>query len=258
MKQVGRFVAQVMACGFAVAAASLITAQAEQGSAKVQGIPQGTAQYSTGGGWQDLAKGSVLSPGSTVKTDAEGIVDLQLKPTGSTVRVEPSTTFTIGTLTCDDTGAEKVCVTELTVASGRVLAVAKKSGSMSRFTIKTQTGLVTVKEGWVDVSASGRASAIKGIIEVKYNAPGAPAPTMFTVKGNETFEPTLNNNQGGVIRTPGEDQNWAIAQLNSAVGMGGAAPMAKPIIKNPEQSPVMEPTREAVSPSEPVYTENES
>lgn len=261
MKQVGRFVAQVTAFGMAAAAALVLSAQAGQGSAIVNAIPQGTAQYTTdGASWQGLVAGADLNAGSTIKTDSEGIVDLTLKPSNSMLRVSPSSTVTLGTISSEDTGAEKITVIELQLTSGRLLGTAAKSSSLSRFDIKTQVGTVSVKEGWFDVSASGRASVIKGFAEVKYNAPGAPAPTTFNVKAGETFEPTLNNNQGGVIRTPAEDLNWAKQQIASLMssGMGpGKVPIARPLIKAPEQPALQTPTVSVVEGYQPPPSEIE-
>ncbi|MEP6662425.1 MAG: hypothetical protein ABJC04_02065, partial [Verrucomicrobiota bacterium] len=96
MKLTGNFMGKLFACVTALIFVSSMNIRADsmqQGSAKVRQI-RGSAKYTTsaGGEWLPLKVGATLKAGSSIKTAAESIVDLDLGVNGPVVRVTPDTT----------------------------------------------------------------------------------------------------------------------------------------------------------------------
>jgi hypothetical protein len=199
MKNHMRFLPGFLACSVLTLA---ITAVADSGSARVDGVRAGSAQYSADGvTWSEVKKGVVLSPGATVKTDSLGIVDLYLGKNGPYVRVTPDSTLTLTTLNLDSGAGEAIVTTELGLKSGKIQGVVRRMSAASKYEVATPVGVVGVTGTKYQVSARGEFSVLDGNGYVKYNAPGAPTPTDFQVRTGYTFEPTLNNNKGGLIES---------------------------------------------------------
>lgn len=214
-----RFLPGLLACS---ALAFAISAQAGAGSARVDAVKGGAAQYSTDGvTWSELKKGAVLSPGATVKTDSMGIVDLYLAKNGPFVRLTPDTTLTLSTLNVDSGAGETIITTEMDLKAGKIQGVVNKMSAASKYTVAVPVGVVHITGTKYQVSARGEFSVKEGQGGIAYNAPGATAPADFQVRAGYTFEPTLNNNKGGLIETlPSVTEEITVA----ANELGGAMP----------------------------------
>ncbi len=214
-----RFLPGLLACG---ALAMAFSAQAGAGSARVDAIKGGAAQCSTDGvTWNEVKKGAVLSPGATVKTDSMGLVDLYLAKNGPYVRLTPDTTLTLSTLNIESGVGETIVTTEMDLKAGTIQGVVNKMSAASKYTVATPVGVVHITGTKYQVSARGEFSVKEGQGSMVYNAPGATAPTDFQVRAGYTFEPTLNNNKGGLIETlPSVTEEITVA----ANELGGAMP----------------------------------
>lgn len=202
MKFLGR-TARLVACGVVLASALATNAWAEQGSAKVQAIRAGSAQYSVDGViFSPLQVGAVLEQGATIKTDSMGVVDLYMGKNGPLVRMTPATTLALSTLTSEAGAGETVVNTELGLSTGRILGVVRKMNASSRYEVKTPVGTAGIRGTHYEASATGRVIVEDGIVEVTFSPPGAATPTRFEVQGGYMFDPTLNNGRGGVVATP--------------------------------------------------------
>lgn len=191
-----------LATGMAVCAALAWDGWAEPGSAKVQAIRAGSAQYSTDGvNYQTLQAKAVLEQGCTIKTDSMGIVDLYLGKNGPLVRLTPATTLALTTLTFDPGAGETVISTELGLSTGRILGIVRKMSASSRYDVKTPVGTCQIQGTKYEISATGRVLVEEGVSEVGFAPPGASSPTRFEVQAGYTFDPTLNTGRGGVVPT---------------------------------------------------------
>lgn len=199
------------------------SALAGTGSARVDAVRAGAAHYSTDGvTWNEVKKGVVLGPGATIKTDTLGVVDLYLGKNGPFVRVTPDTTLALTTLNVESGAGETIITTELGLRAGKIQGVVRKMSAASRYEVVTPVGVVGIRGTKYQVSARGEFSVLEGSGYVKYNAPGATAPTEFQVRAGYTFEPTLNNNKGGLIESlPSINE-----EITLAAGQMGAAPAA--------------------------------
>lgn len=203
----------------AIALANL--AVADVGSARVDAVRAGAAHYSTDGvTWNEVKKGVVLGPGATIKTDTLGVVDLYLGRNGPFLRVTPDTTVVLSTLNVEKGAGETIVTTELGLRAGKIQGVVRKMSAASRYEVVTPVGVVGIRGTKYQVSARGEFSVLEGSGYVRYNAPGATAPTEFQVRTGYTFEPTLNNNKGGLIESlPSINE-----EITLAAGQLGAAP----------------------------------
>jgi hypothetical protein len=193
----------VIACGVALWAGLASNVWAEQGSAKVQAIRAGTAQYSADGvTFNPLQVGTVVQQGSTVRTDTMGIVDLYLGKNGPLVRLTPATTLALTTMTLDAGAGETVINTELGLSTGRIQGVVRKMSASSRYQVKTPVGTCTIRGTKYEISATGRLIVEEGVVDFAFSPPGATSPTVFEVRAGYMFDPTLNNGRGGVVPTP--------------------------------------------------------
>jgi hypothetical protein len=203
MKLLGRSI-NAAVCGLVLFTMGLSsTAFADQGSAKVQSIRSGSAQYSTdGNSWTPLAVGTVLSEGATVKTDTLGVVDLFLGKNGPLVRLTPATTLTLTKLGLTEGAGETVVDTQLGLTTGRIQGVVRKLSQTSNYAVKTPVGTCGIRGTKYEISSTGRVSVLEGIVDVWFTPAGANAPVRFEVRAGYTFDPSQNNGQGGVTPTP--------------------------------------------------------
>jgi hypothetical protein len=211
------------------------------GSARVDAVRAGAAQYSTDGvTWNEVKKGVVLNPGATIKTDTLGVVDLYLGKNGPFVRVTPDTTLALTTLNVESGAGESIITTELGLRAGKIQGVVRKMSAASKYEVVTPVGVVGIRGAKYQVSARGEFSVLEGNGYVKYNAPGAPAPTDFQLRAGYTFEPTLNNNKGGLIESLpsiNEEITLAAGQYGGVAGVevagkAGYAPEPTWVIEN--------------------------
>jgi hypothetical protein len=127
MKQCARLLSGLVAFGATAVVVSSLTVVAEPGAAKVQAIKAGGAQFSTDGStWNTLQVGAVLPEGTTIKTDAAGIVDLDLGKNGSAIRMTSGTTLELKTLGIAPGAGEDITTTELGLPEGKIHAVVRK------------------------------------------------------------------------------------------------------------------------------------
>lgn len=218
MKQVGRVINRLVACGVALFIASVLTTRAGEGTAKVQAISHGAAQYSTDGKeWQSLSIGTVLKAGSSVKTDAGAVVDLFLKDNGPVVRVTPATRLDLTTLTFDDgEGDSKTINTELGLQNGRVLGAVKKLAAASKYEVKTPKGTCGIRGTKFDISASGKIVVVEGAVLVRYTNTQGVESTQLITKG-QTFDPAGNGGAGAVVPTAAADNRSAKSEVDASI-----------------------------------------
>ncbi len=215
MKNVQHVSTRAIAWGLTAAVCMWIAAQAAEGSARVVAIRAGGADYTTDGTtWYQLEPGTVLKAGSTVRTDAMGVVDLNLGKNGGRVRLTPGTTLALNTLSVEQGAGESIANTEMGLSTGRIQGVLRKLSASSRFEVRTPVGSAGIRGTKYDISANGRVTVIEGLVQVYYTPPGATAPVKFDVPAGYTFDPTENSGRGGVIPTPFNVQDQIDADLN--------------------------------------------
>jgi hypothetical protein len=220
MKQYARFLPGLLAGGAMVLTVSVLGAP---GSARIDAVRAGSARYSTDGvNWLDAKAGAVLGPGATIRTDTLGVVDLDLGKNGPFVRVTPDSDLALKTLDLSSGAGETVVTTELGLNRGKVQGVVRKLSAASRYQVITLVGTVAIRGTRYQVSARGEASIEDGDGVVRYMGPGATAPTEYVVRSGYTFEPTLNNNRGGLVETlPSVTEEIRVATGGSAGGAPG-------------------------------------
>jgi len=222
MKQYLRFLPGLLAGG---AVALAISASAATGNARVDAVRAGNVKYSTDGvSWMDAKAGAVLNPGTTIKTDSLGVADLYLGKNGPNVRVTPDSEMTLKTLDIESGAGETIITTELGLKMGKIQGWVRKLSAASRYEVITPVGTVGIRGGKYQVSARGEVSIEDGEGFVRYTAPGATAPTEQQIRAGYSFEPSLNNNRGGLIETlPSvtEEITVAVSEFSGAAPEGG-------------------------------------
>ncbi len=226
MKKNGNWKVSVVGGAVSLALALALTARAQEATAKVQRIAAGSAQCSEDGStWQTLQAGAVLKQGTTIKTDASGVVDLYLGKNGPLLRVAPDTTLKFNTLTCDKGAGETITDTELGLDNGKITGIVRKISGSSKFEIKTASTTCAIKGTKFDGSSRGQFAIKDGTAEVFYTPAGETSPTRFDVPGGYTFEPSANGGKGGVIPTPAELVLDFQQSLDALTGIPGAQAM---------------------------------
>jgi hypothetical protein len=199
MKQYVRFLPGLLAGGAMALTVSVLGAT---GTARLDAVRAGYVRYTTDGvNWMDAKAGAVLSPGATVKTDTLGVADFYLAKNGPYVRVTPDSELTLKTLNQESGAGETIVTTQLGLNRGKLQGVVRKMSAASKYEVITLVGSVLIRGTKYQVSARGEVSVEDGEGVVRYNAPGATAPTEYVVRAGYTFEPTLNSNRGGLIET---------------------------------------------------------
>lgn len=154
MKQIGIFKKLVVGSVAILTLACTLDVQAEakQAAGKVRKVV-GTAQVSVaGGGWTALKAGAEIKPGSAIRTGAESTVDVFLN--NSVIRVTPDTTVSVDKLQIDNSGAENIYSTGLSVKSGRLLGNVKKLAHASKYEIKTPNGVAGIRGTDFDIKVT--------------------------------------------------------------------------------------------------------
>lgn len=267
MKRNARLFSGLVTIGAVALAGASLSAAA--GSAEVKAIRAGGSQYTLDGAtWYTLQVGTVLPQGATVKTDAAGVVDLDLGKNGPGVRVSPATTLELNTLQITEGAGEKMATTELGLPEGKILFSVRKLSPSSKWEVRTPVSTCGIRGSRGAATSRGEFALSEGSGYVRYTAPGAAAPTNFDVLGGYMFDPALNNNRGGVIEilpsinveieeaasglmaftpTGGVPSGWAPSPLwsmpgpsgISPIGAGGAGtPWSMPLVTEPS-TPIM-------------------
>ncbi len=201
MKPVGCF-SKWVACGAALATMMAIcSVQAATGRAVVRTV-HGTASYSDQGGqWQPLKTGQALSPGATVKTGVDGMVDLFLGDNGPSVHLFDSTTLGLDRLQVERTGPDAVIETQLNLTSGTIRGEVRHLSAASKYEVKTPNVVVGVRGTKYQISANGVVSVIEGSVVVVYINPSTQQMSTHTVGSGQTFVPPLNPAAPGATPT---------------------------------------------------------
>jgi len=208
--------AQLVACGIALCTVLAASAQAEPGSAKVQAIQAGSAQYSEDGvAYNPLQVGTVLAEGATIKTDSMGVVDLNLGKNGPWVRLTPATTLALTMLGVDKGAGETIVDTELGLSTGCILGEVKKMSLSSRYEVKTPVGSALIHAAKYQMCATGRLIVEEGEADFNFAPAGATSATPYKVPAEYMFDPTLNSGRGGVVPTPMSTRELLQAEFGS-------------------------------------------
>ena len=113
-----------------------LSAQVFPGKAKVRSI-KGSASYVLPGETaKPLKVGTVLTTGSTVKTDARSSVDLFLGNSAGVVRLTENSVLALDKLSLTDTGADTVVDIQLHVPEGTIVGNVNKLAAASRYQIE--------------------------------------------------------------------------------------------------------------------------
>lgn len=202
MKQRARLLTGLLAYGATAAMALSLTTLADPASAKVQAIRSGGAQYSTDGStWNTVQVGATLHAGASIRTDAAGVVDLNLGRNGPALRMTPGTTLVIRTLQLMEGAGETIADTQLDLPNGKIHAIVRKVGASSRYEVRTPVSTCGVRGTDISVTSRGDLVVEKGTGYALYTPPGQTEAREFQVPGGYMFDPALNNNNGGVIET---------------------------------------------------------
>lgn len=180
--------------GVAVLATALNSLQAQTvpGKAEVRAI-KGPVVYSTGGGPSMPAKvGTVLGPGTTVKTGAGASVDLFLGNSAGLVRLTENTTLALDKLTLTDTGADTAVEVQLNLTDGTILGNVNKLSAASRYEIKTPNGVAGIRGTRFRMAANSFIVLLEGTMVFVYVPGGNQNPTPYTLAGPPAvyFSPT--------------------------------------------------------------------
>jgi hypothetical protein len=160
-----------------------LVAQTVPGKAEVRAV-KGVAVYSSGTGpSMPLKVGTILGPGSTVKTGAGSTVDLFLGKTAGTIRMTENTTLSMDKLTLTDTGADTAVEVQLGLSEGTILGNVNKLSAASRYEIKVPNGVAGIRGTRYQMSANNTLVVLDGTVVFVYVPPGGGNPTPYTVAG---------------------------------------------------------------------------
>ena len=231
MKQLGRFWTNLAASGCAVALA--YAASANTGSATVQAIPSGNAQFAASSAeWQPLQVGTVLEQGSTIKTDANGVVQLYLGQNGPLLRIAPSSTVELALLKQVAGAGEAITTTRIKVTKGNVGGVVKKMSSASQYVVQTANGSFSVNGSKYAASATGRFTLQEGEATVVYTAPGSKKSVTYAMTAGQTFDPAADRGNGAVLMTSADIASEVALYMDTSV-INEYNPVAKHWVSSP-------------------------
>lgn len=157
-----------------------IQAQTVAGKAVVRAI-KGAANYSTDGAtFLPLKTGSVLPPGSVLKTAPGSTVDLFLGSSAGIIRVEENSTLAVDKLTLTDTGADTVVDVQLNLPEGTMLFNAGKLSAASKYEIKVPNGVAGIRGTKGRVSSTSYIVLLDGTL-IFVHVPTGQQPVPYTL-----------------------------------------------------------------------------
>lgn len=182
----------------------------------------GTATYTADGStWQPLLLGATLHPGAVIKTSPDSTVDIVLgespapisnsggpglnnaaayasglPPTSSgftavaqqnVIRILADTELAVDKLTYQDTGAETTTDTELDLKSGKIFGNVKKISAMSKYEVKTPTGVAGIRGTTFALGSDGSVWCTDGSVVVSFMGPNGIVTQV--VNQGQVFDP---------------------------------------------------------------------
>ena len=187
-----RTLKSVALASLALALTYSLQAQTVPGKAEVRAL-KGAAMYSTGGGpSMPLKVGTVLGPGTTVKTGGNSSVDLFLGNSAGLIRLTENSTLTLDKLTLTDTGADTAVEVQLNLPDGTILGNVNKLSAASRYEIKTPNGVAGIRGTKFRMSANSFIVLMEGTLVFVYVPGGNQNPTPYTLAAPPAvyFSPT--------------------------------------------------------------------
>jgi hypothetical protein len=215
----------IAVCGVALLFIANANAQdIKQGVVTIVRI-HGTATYTADGTtWQPLTLGATLQPGATIKTSPDSTVDIVLgekaaaigglaqgggpgannaaayasglppTSTGFTaaaqqnvIRILADTELAVDKLTYSNTGAETTTDTELDLKAGKIFGNVKKISAMSKYEIKTPTGVAGIRGTSFALGADGSVYCSVGSVVVSFMGPNGIVTQ--EVSAGQVFDP---------------------------------------------------------------------
>ena len=168
-----------------------LQAQTVPGKAEVRAV-KGAALYTVAGGTATpLKAGTVLGPGTTVKTGSGSTVDLFFGNTAGTLRITENSTVSLDKLTLTDTGADTAAEVQLGLTDGTILGNVNKLTAASRYEIKTPNGVAGIRGTHYRISANSFIAVLDGTLVYVYVPPGGnPTPYTLAAPPAVYFSPT--------------------------------------------------------------------
>src|SRR3989441_4639533 len=177
----------------AIAPLQFLQAQTVPGKAEVREV-KGVALASTGGAPGTPVKvGTILGPGTTIKTGAGSSVLLFLGKTAGYIRLTENTTVSLDKLTLTDTGADTAAEVQIGLSDGTILGDVNKLSAASRYEIKTPNGVAGIRGTRYRMSANSFIVLLDGTMVYVYVPPGAggtPTPYTLAAPPAQYFAPT--------------------------------------------------------------------
>lgn len=250
---------------FALAATTLlafclaadVSAQTMQGQAEVRAI-KGSAVYSTESqAAVPLKVGTILPPGSTVKTALASSVDLFLGNSAGVIRVTENTTLALDKMAITDTGADTVVEVQLNLPEGTILGNVNKLSAASKYEIKLPNGVAGIRGTRFRISSTSFIVLLEGTLIFVHAPPGgALTPHTLNAPPAVYFTPL----QAGVLPAPADlvnevqEQNSETPRPTPNVAQQQNQPQTKRPLDNPVDPPGEPKVNDAIRPA--IGTEN--
>lgn len=224
-RTMGGIVARLTVGAALLTIAAVAQAAVEKGAAKVVAV-HGSAEVSTDGStWTALKRGEVLREGAIIRTTGTSAADLDLGRNGAALRVMPDSTVGFAALTYEDTGVETIINTKIDLQAGRVLGHVQKLSSASKYEVKTQKTVATVRGTRYDASADGKLVVAEGsVVVVAFRDDGSTITRV--VNANEVFSPV----SGMVATATDADLGDVGGSASSVPGIVALPPLQSPIL----------------------------
>ena len=218
--------------------ATAATTQTQPGCASVVRV-EGQVEYNLGDGkWHPVVPGSVLPPGSTIRSHFNGTADIVLgreikwpqakfrpehighaadapvtghidyRPSAeqNTIRLTPDSTVSIDKLFITDTGSDSVSDTELNLTQGKIYFSVKKLTGASQYLIKLPKGIAGVRgtHGAIDADGHGECyDSHSGGFVVTITVPGGQPVSYVVTPGTQLIGDLLvNPTSGQIVQIP--------------------------------------------------------
>ncbi|HEY0456922.1 MAG TPA: hypothetical protein VGE41_11145 [Verrucomicrobiae bacterium] len=153
-------------------------AQTTPGRAMVRGLLGSVSAMTPEGQPIPLKGGSILGPGTTIRTGPRSAVDLFLGKTAGTIRLIENTTLVIKQFQLSDSGGQTIVEAEFELNEGTLLGKDSKiTTATSHFEIKVPSGIAGISSGEYRISTKSYIVLLEGALSyVHVNPTGDMSP----------------------------------------------------------------------------------
>lgn len=147
--------------------------------------------------------GTIANPGSQISTGSQSLAKLFLGENGPDLLLDENSNLLVDDLSFDNSGAEPVISTKLSIKQGSVSGKVKKTSAQSQYVVNAPNTTAAIRGTVYTGTSSGVVYVWDGSVDVTFTDPATGRPANFNVSKGQMFDPSIP----GVVEIPPGTKN---------------------------------------------------